>query len=150
MKARLLQQHGGQHINPANSSQTTGLLIQRQQQRQQLETMQQTLSTEVSNITSSLRLHCNAMFSIVNPNISRIAVQPPPMQRQQNLLLQEHANNQLPAELTKTQRNLMVLREEWCTGIGGHKLATYFTPSERGAKKFVFSRSKLCGTRLIG
>jgi hypothetical protein len=129
-----------------NNSQTTGLLIQLQQQRQQMETMQQTLATVISTTATNLQLHCNSMFAIVNRNISRVAVQPPrmatPLQRQQNLLIQEHDNNQLPAELSPLPRSLILLWQEWQTGIGGRKPAKDFTPSERGAVKFNFSRRK--------
>jgi hypothetical protein len=54
---------GGQ----GNNSQTTGLLkhIQLQQQRQQLETMQQTLATVISTTATNLLLHCNSMFAIL-------------------------------------------------------------------------------------
>jgi hypothetical protein len=72
------------------------------------------------------------MFAIVSRNISRVAVQPTrmatPLQRQQTLLLQEHVNNQLRAELSPLPRTLLLLWQEWQTGIGGCKPAKDFTP----------------------
>jgi hypothetical protein len=104
-----------QRSNQSNIKQVGTILIQLNKQRQQIELMQQLLNTAFSNTGTSLRMHCNSMFSIVNQNISRVAVQPPrmatPQQRNRTLLIQEHETIQLPADLSKLPRTLLVLWE---------------------------------------
>jgi hypothetical protein len=137
------QQNNQNNINHAGT-----IPIQLNQQRQKIKLMQQSLNAAISNTGTSLRLHCNSMFSIVNCNISIIALPPPrrpvatPQQRNLTLLIQEHETNQLPAELSKLQRTLLALWEEWTTDLGGRKSAVNFTPTERGAVRFNFSRRK--------
>jgi hypothetical protein len=141
-----------QQHRPADE-QMNGLMIQMQQTRQQLEAG----LAMVNQTARAMRLHTDSQFSIVNRNISRVAIQPTRMATPRQIEQAANINNvelaqvaeQRLAQLSKGPKNLFEFWMEWEVGIGGKKAAKDFTSIERGACKVTYCRRKVVWDQIV-
>jgi hypothetical protein len=116
-------QHPQQQQQAAQTNVMNGLMIQLQQTRQQLEAG----IALFNQTTRALQMHTDSQFSLVNRNISRVAIQPARMATPQQIRQATNINNvelaievvQKTARLSKGPKNLYELWLEWEVGIAG-------------------------------
>jgi hypothetical protein len=100
-----------------------GLMIQLQQTRQQLKAG----IALFNQTTRALQMHTDSQFSLVNQNISRVAIQPTRMATPQQIRQATNINNvelaievvQNISQLSKGPKNLYELWLEWEIGFAG-------------------------------